>query len=191
MAAKPLPPQGVLRQLMTYEPETGKLFWKERGPEWFRTSGHTAEHTCNRWNSKFAGREAFTATKGDGYKHGSIGGQNYAAHRLIWVLMTGDEPDQVDHIDGNRANNRWSNLRNVSASINRRNASRHRDNRSGVTGVRRVSRGGWSKWQAFIQTKDGFIHLGVFELIEEATAARKAAEVAYGFHPNHGREAKT
>ena len=62
MANKPIPSPEALRQLLSYDPKTGKLFWKERGPEWFRdTEGRTAQHACKNWNARYAGEEAFTS----------------------------------------------------------------------------------------------------------------------------------
>ena len=59
MATKPLPSQEVLRQLLRYEPETGKLFWRERTPDMFSADGRDPEWKARNWNSKLAGREAF------------------------------------------------------------------------------------------------------------------------------------
>lgn len=187
MAAKALPAQDVLLQLLSYDPETGKLFWKERGPEWFEPSAtRSAQHIMALWNSRYAGAVALNCISANGYREGPILGDYVKAHRVIWKMMTGQDPDQVDHVDGDRANNRWGNLRNVDQSTNQRNARRRDDNSSGVVGVywypfqRKTG-----KWQVVCCDK----HVGMFDTFEEAVAARKAAEREHGFHPNHGRAA--
>lgn len=186
MAKRQLPPQGVLRQLLSYDPETGKLFWKERGPEWFGSSTRfSAETQAKQWNTRYAGMEAFTSVGADGYLKGTIEGVYYLAHRVIWKMETGDDPDEIDHVNGCKLNNEFANLRDVPRDINAKNLAVRRDNQSGVVGV--FKRG--PTWWAHIRHDGGMKHLGTFKTIEEAKAARKAAEVAYGFHPNHGREA--
>lgn len=188
MAAKSLPPQKVLLQLLRYEPETGKLYWNDRTPDRFEAGRHSAAHTCARWNSKFAGKEAFTSHNDRGYLHSSIKGFGMmTAHRVIWKMETGSDPAEIDHMDGVRDNNRWSNLADVSRQGNMRNVARAHDNTSGHVGVR--FNGRTQKWQAFIYVDRKFVSLGVHSEIDEAVAARKAAEAKYLFHPNHGREA--
>jgi hypothetical protein len=146
--------------------------------------GHGQRHNRDKWNAKFAGKEAFTAVKGDGYKHGAIFGENFSAHRIIWKMMTGQEALEIDHISGSRDDNRWDNLRSVPRKGNMRNKAKARDNQSGATGVRRTNRGGW---QAFITVDYVTICLGSSKNFDEAVKMRKAAEVKYGFHTNHGR----
>lgn len=185
MAAKPLPSQEVLRQLLDYDPETGVLRWKERGSEWFHAGHHSAETQAKQWNAKYAGTEAFTALSSDGYRKGSILDAIYRAHRVIWKMMTDEEPDQIDHIDGDRQNNRWGNLRATDNAGNMKNAQLYATNTSGKVGV------GWykakRKWRAQIVVGGKARHLGFHNTFEEAVAARKSAEREYGFHENHGR----
>jgi hypothetical protein len=186
MAAKQLPSQEVLRQLLRYEPETGKLFWKERGPELFgETSGRSAAHSAKIWNMRFAGREAFTADCGGGYKGGRIFEAGYLAHRVIFKLMAGIDPDDIDHNDGNRSNNRWANLSDVDRSKNQRNKAMSNRNTSGIVGVRWHK--AYGKWVARIGCDVGReIHLGYFANLSDAAAARKAAEKKYGYSKRHG-----
>ena len=186
-ASKPLPSQEYLTSILRYEPETGRLFWRERMPSMFSEGRHTAAHTCAKWNSAFAGKEAFTAKHPAGYRHTNILGRTVLAHRIIWKMVTGIEPDQIDHIDGIRSNNQWSNLRDVTVLENRRNAAISSRNSSGANGVRWVARG--RKWQAFIGSKYDLFCLGTFDNFDDAVAARKAAERKHQFHENHGRDA--
>lgn len=180
-----LPSREVLLLLLRYEPKTGALYWRKRPSGLFEDGGHNAAHNRDKWNARWAGEEAFTAVKSGGYRHGAIHGVTYASHRVIWKMVTGEDPIDIDHIDGDRGNNRWDNLRSVSRSVNLKNAARARDNRSGVTGVRWNGRG---KWQAFITVNYKLICLGSFEDFADAVTARKEAEQLQGFYPAHGRE---
>jgi hypothetical protein len=183
-----LPSQEHLRMLLDYDHLNGVLRWKKRDLSLFENGGHGAEHNRDKWNARWAGKEALAAIKGDGYKHGAIDGVHYVSHRVIWKWMTGNDPaEDIDHIDGNRKNNKWSNLRSVNRSENLRNAARHKDNSSGTTGVRYVAKGGL--WQAYIIRGRTFISLGSYKNKDDAIAARKQGEKEYGFHPNHGRDA--
>ena len=185
MATRPLPAQDVLLQLLSYDPETGDLRWKERDPSFFRDAlSRTAEHTAKIWNLRYAGKFALHSITSEGYRAGHLMGMHVKAHRAIWKMLTGTDAEQVDHINGVRSDNRELNLRNTDQSQNQRNARRRKDNSSGVVGVtwyphERVT----GRWLVKVGNK----HLGMFENFDEAVAARKAAEVQHGFHPNHGR----
>ncbi len=157
----------TLRQLLRYEAETGRLFWLAR-------------------DRNLSGLEAGGIASPDGYRRVRINGQMCLAHRVIMAMMHGEWPAaQVDHINGNRADNRLCNLRSVQRATNSRNKGRYRNNRSGCTGVH------WckltSRWVAAIQKDGQRVPLGRFESLDDAIAARRAAEPAFDFHPNHGR----
>lgn len=183
MKKRVLPAQDVLRALLHYKPDTGKLFWKERGPEWFANEAHGRT-----WNSRFAGREAFTADNGKGYRVGSILGEEHRAHRIIWKLVTGVDPDEIDHIDRDTSNNRWPNLRSVSHAENCRNMPRLSNSSSGHTGVH------WDQrkmvWISHVGLKGRHKFLGYFDSLQAAVEARKVAEASLGFHQNHGSAGK-
>lgn len=180
MATRQLPSPEVLRQLLRYEPETGKLFWKERPASMF-----TSLSLLNAWNRTYAGGEAFTNVK-DGYRTGTILTRPIRAHRAAWAIHFGEWPKgEIDHINGVKDDNRITNLRDVSRSENMRNAGIRHDNASGHTGVRWDER--TQRWQAEIKRNYRSIHLGRFATIEEAIAARQSAERDLGFHDNHGR----
>lgn len=175
MAARQLPPQDYLRKILDYNPETGVLTWKKR------------EGLKGSWNAKYAGKPAFTSGNGHGYWCGAINSKNLLAHRVIWKLVYGSEPDQIDHINGIRSDNRLENLRNVSPQENQRNCVRQRNNVSGATGV--IWNKQARKWHSKIVVNGKELHLGFFVDFEAAVAARKNAEVKYNFHANHGRAA--
>jgi hypothetical protein len=117
---------------------------------------------------------------------GNIFGLRLPAHRVVWAIHRGVWPDgEIDHINGDRADNRISNLRDVTRSENARNAAKPRTNRSGVVGVNwRTSKG---KWRAYISEGDRTTHLGYFDDFSEAVNVRIAEERRRGFHENHGR----
>ena len=182
---KSLPSPETLHKLLRYNPETGVLFWKARTPDMFSSEQQPPEHACAVWNSKFAHKEALTSFS-SGYKRGMILGRHYLAHRTAWAIYYGEWPHKtIDHINGNRSDNRIKNLRVVSNSINMRNTKRRSNNTSGVCGV--SFREATNKWQAYIFAKGRQKHLGFFDDLNEAISARKAAEVEHDYHPNHGR----
>jgi hypothetical protein len=188
MASKALPSPEVLRQLLRYEPETGKLFWLNRAPALFNgTARRTPEHASSIWNTKNAGREAFTADDGDGYKTGAIFDKSFRAHRIVWAMHTGAWPtEQIDHINGIRTDNRIENLRHVSHDENCRNIKKPAHNTSGVLGVSWMKKE--KKWKAAIGVDRKNRSLGAFLDLQEAATARKSAEAKFGFHENHGRD---
>ena len=178
MTFLPLPDRDYLLKRLRYDPETGKLFWLSRPFEDFQN-----EHSRKTWNSRFSGKEALNGNTSLGYIGGRINYKRYAAHRVIWKMMTGEEPIEVDHINGVRDDNRWRNLRSVSPSENRKNMRLSRYNKSGVSGVAECKDG----WTAKITINNKSIWLGLHSTKAEAVAARVAAERVAGFHPNHGR----
>lgn len=187
MAEKPLPPVELLHKILRYEHATGKLFWRHRPVEMFRDGKFYAERVAAAWNSRFAEKEAFTA-RVDGYPCGRFSGSTYRAHRVIWAMCKGSDPTlDIDHVNGDRADNRIENLRDVSNHENTRNRKRRLDNTSGVVGV--IWRTKTQTWQAKIGVAGRTLHLGYFDSFDDAVAARKTAEVKHGFHENHGRAA--
>ena len=121
-----------------------------------------------------------------GYRQIRIKGDYYLAHRLAWLYEKGELPcGQVDHINHDRADNRIKNLRIVSSTENQRNRKMGRNNTSGSLGVTWHKKG--EKWGARIGILGRTKYLGFFEKKEAAIAARKKAEVEYGFHENHGK----
>jgi len=161
--------QEQLKYLLTYDPNTGNFYWK------------------NPKKPSMVGKLYGTLDKRKGYLTGKLLGKGYKLHRLACLYMTGIfPPEQIDHRNGMPSDNRWSNLRAVSNSINQKNTSRRIDNSSGVTGVN------WekfeNKWKSQIQVDGTKIYLGKFEKFSDAADARKNAEMLYGFYKNHGRE---
>lgn len=81
MAAKKLPDQDVLRQLLDCDPEAGLLFWKWRPVSMFEDDYQRAETRQKIWNGRFAGQPAFIRVHGNGYLAGQMLGQSYLTHR--------------------------------------------------------------------------------------------------------------
>lgn len=171
----------VLRNLLSYNPETGALTWRERGSEWFKS-----DRDRKAWNARYAGREAFTAVV-KGYRTGWILGKSHYAHRVILAMTNGEWPDTTDHINGDKQDNRISNLRAVSHAENMRNLPTTSANTSGYIGVWYIVKRG--KWGAQIVRDGQNIFLGHYDNQREANIARKAAEKALSFHENHGMRA--
>lgn len=166
-------PAHRLPDLLDLKPD-GSLFWKPRPGQ-------------KSWNTKHAGKRAFTARNIKGYLIGTIESCPVLAHRVVWAMTNGRWPDmEIDHIDGNIHNNHPDNLREVTSAVNSRNMARFSTNTSGFTGVRQHS--DTKKWGASIKAGGKTIHLGYFRTSSEALAARRGAERVLGYHPNHGRE---
>lgn len=181
-------PVETLQQLLSYDPDTGLLTWLERDVSWFRnTAGRRAEHAQNLWNSKHAGKTAFTSKDTHGYFMGAILGQAHLAHRVAWALHTGSAPTrQIDHVNHLRTDNRATNLREVDVLGNRMNHTRRRTNTSGHTGV--VWHPKREQWIAQVKVHSVNHYLGLFADYDTAVAARLAKQAELGFHPNHGKE---
>ena len=171
-----------LREVLRLDWETGELYWEYRD-----LSSFPSEGAGKSWNSRYAGKKAGYLDRSNGYLACSVDGRNFWAHRLVFALVHGRFPEgQIDHINGIQLDNRPENLREVSCSENLRNASRRADNKSGATGVYwRDDRG---KWQVRIRAHGKKVHLGYFSDFDEAVRVRKAAEVEFGYHKNHGRK---
>lgn len=149
-------------KLITYNPETGVLMWKPRPGK-------------NAWNARFADRIAGSTVSG--YVCVTYGKIQLKAHRLAWLLMTERWPSKdIDHIDGDPLNNRWSNLREASESQNLANSKVPATNTSGWKGVH--SRDRHKKWVATICVKQVKKHLGHFD-------CPAAASFAYQIAANH------
>lgn len=121
-----------------------------------------------------------------GYLCCGFNGKTVYAHRIAWCLASGQDLDvnvQVDHINHDRLDNRLSNLRTTDNRGNSKNKTMRKINKSGATGV--IFHKASCKWRAFIKVEYKQVHLGLFEDFNDAVAARKFAEVKYGFHENH------
>jgi len=178
------PTKARLHELFEHDADAGVLIWRTRPADHFATVWG-----WRRWNSRYAGTVAGALDKGKGYRRIYIDGKSWWEHRMVWIYANGDIPGgmQIDHINGNRSDNRVVNLRLVTHAENGRNQSMPRTNTSGVIGVRWSKRD--SKWQAKIKIDGRSKHLGYFDTLEAAIAARAEAEREFGFHKGHGKPA--
>jgi hypothetical protein len=153
-----------VRALLDYDPETGVLRWKQ--------------HMTPRARM---GKEAGVIQQGK-YRRVGIYGRYYMAHRLAWLIVTGEWPThEIDHINGQKADNRLCNLRPATPEQNKRN-TRHRNN-TGLPGASYSSVNG--KFRAQIRVNGRRKFLGWFDNAEDAHAAYVAAARRY-----HGEFAK-
>lgn len=160
-----------VEELVAYDPGTGIFTWK-------RHRGTTATIK--------AGREAGQISVA-GYRRIFLRGRRYMASRLAWLLSYGCWPDeQVDHINGDRADDRLSNLRECTQSQNMANCRRAKNNTTGFKGVSYVaSQTGSNKYKATIKVDNESIFLGWYPDAKSAAAARNGAAALL-----HGRFAR-
>lgn len=185
---KTSPSPEILRRILDYNAETGVFTWLPRTADLFDNAGRPAFHKAALWNSQFAGTQALKYPATNGYLTGTIMMGMHRAHRVAWAIHYGEWPDRdIDHINGNRKDNRICNLRLVTRSENMRNARIPSHNKSGCIGV--CWNKGQRSWRAVIVVNKRQIHVGSFQTKEAAISARKVAEIKYGFHVNHGRAA--
>jgi hypothetical protein len=160
--------QEKLKELFKYNPDTGVLLNK-----------------VHRSSNAKVGQRSGTLNL-NGYRQIFLYNRCHKEHRLIWLYVTGSWPEQmIDHINGDKSDNRLCNLRDVSRHQNSRNAKRGSANKSGVVGVSFHAL--HKKWQANIKVNGKLLHLGSECGFFEAVCLRKSAERRYGFHKNHGR----
>lgn len=156
-----------LRKMLDYDPLTGVFRWRVANSNRVKVGDYAG------------------CVHDDGYWKIRIDGRLYRSHRLAWLYAYSEWPDRIDHVDGNRTNNRLDNLRWVTPQQNALNQSLRRDNVARLKGVTRSdsSRG---HFQARITVDGKRLHLGTFPTAEEAHAAYCAAALVL-----HGEYART
>lgn len=160
--------QEYLRECFDYDPESGALVWKHRPVSHFKNEAGAVS-----FNSRFAGRPVTNVGK-NGYITMSICDHPYLAHRVIWKLVTGRDPvEMIDHIDGNRANNRWENLREATRQQNCMNRTVGSKSATGVSGVRFEPKTG--RYIVAVSVRNRSVHVGCFDTLDDAIVARKNA----------------
>lgn len=142
-----------LKAALSYDPEMGLFHWREKVSRKVVVGSVAGSRT---WA---------------GYTQITLFGHVCLAHRLAWLYMTGEWPSEVDHVNGDRRDNRWCNLRECTAAQNRQNRSA-----SHVRGYTYYKPTG--KWQARIKKDGKSIALGYYRTAEEASAAYRRAKTA-------------
>lgn len=158
-------PISRVHELLSYDAETGILRWRvDRG-------------------RRFKAGDIAGYTNRAGYRSVKIDNHQFFAHRLAWALHFNAWPtDQIDHINGDKLDNRIENLRVVTHTVNIRNVGLRATNKSGARGVSFYKPTG--KWHARIHINDARIHLGFFNTKQEAIEQRKLAEwIFWGDEP--------
>lgn len=175
--------QARMRLLFNYDPGTGSLIWRPRGKEHFKTP-----LAFEMFHARFAGKVA-GHLNAQNYRVINVDGFARLAHKLIWLHVFGEwieyPKHEIDHVNGDRSDNRLQNLRKVTKSENQRNAGQRRNNTSGVHGVnwkpKYNSDPNDGRWVARIWNGPRHVYLGSFTSLHEARIARKAAERVLGF----------
>jgi hypothetical protein len=156
----PLVSHEELLKILDYNPESGKFTW-----------------CCFKGPKAPAGSSAGVIDRATGYYVITINYRIYRAHRLAWFYMKGEWPSIIDHIDSDRKNNKWNNLRLATTSQNAQNVGLTRRNKSGLKGAF------WHKlektWVSAIRVNNKPIWLGTFGTAEEAHEAYCAAADKY------------
>lgn len=161
--------QEYLKEALHYDPETGIFTWNERPESHFKNYGRYLS-----WNDRFSNKTI--GCFDEGYLKTSIDNKLYRLQRLAWLYMEGYLPEhQVDHMDRNKANNKWENLREVSAICNAQNCNMKKNNKSGVTGVCFVKN--LNKWRAAICINHKSKYLGIFDNFDDAVRVRYNEEL--------------
>ena len=146
-----------MKQYLSYDPETGDFTW-------IKTQGTSK-------TGKIAG-----SLHGNGYIIISFNSNGYRTHRLAWLFTHGKWPNNfIDHVDGNRSNNKINNLRDVTDQENKFNIKKV-NAKSGYRGAYKTKCG---KWEAKISLNGKLIHLGTFDTSELANEAYQAAKLKY------------
>jgi len=166
MKYKPLPPLKQLKEFLDYNPDTGIFTWIKK--------------LHRRMQDRLVGQEAGVTNSWNYYIQIRFKGHQYRAHRLAYYMHHGIDPLEklVDHIDGDKSNNKINNLRLATFSQNGTNrVNLPSNNTSGVIGV------SWDKkpkkWKALIMINGKNKHLGYFINKEDAIKARKEGEIKY------------
>ena len=170
-----------LAERVSYNKETGRFTWKARDEK-------------NRWgsafNKKYAGKVCGLSKKDDYTRiQFNVNDKPYsvAAHRLAWFVNTGEVPSRVvDHINGDKSDNRIQNLRCVTFSLNSRNSFKSKANKSGVTGVHWLEAKGY--WRAVARIEGVSHEVGYFREFDAAKEAVEKFRSLNGFTDRHGSD---
>ena len=149
-----------VRDLLSYDDATGEFRWKVRLARAV-PAGSLAGCLLD-----------------NGYRSIAIQGYTYKSHRLAWLHVHGVWPtEDIDHINGDKADNRLCNLRQATRHENMQNLSVGKANSTGYVGVsfRRRSQ----RWQAYITLARKRVHLGFFASVELAVSARATAKAKF------------
>jgi hypothetical protein len=155
-----------------FEYKDGNLYWKSRSD------------LPKKWNTKFVGKKAGWEN-GDGYISVSVYNKKYRLHRVIFLMHYGYLPEQIDHINNNRKDNRIENLRATTADGNNKNSLIASHNTSGIKGVSYVAKRNY--WRCVLTTNKKYKEVCGFKTKELAQEFIELwRELAHGKFANHG-----
>lgn len=156
--------QDELKSLLNYDPETGVFTW-------VKSSGRAK-------SGDVAGRISH------GYRRIPVNGKCHMAHRLAWLIMVGEEPEhEIDHANGDKLDNRFSNLR---AATRKQNATNRGAMKNSKTGIKNVCYIAWrKKYKVQMKIGDKVKHIGYFDCLE--LAALVASEHRAKLHGEFAR----
>jgi len=167
-----------IRSILNYDPISGIFTWKQRQGE---------GRGVSIFNALYAGLPAGTIVSSNKSKTNYIAiklnGKSYKAHRLAFLFMGENLPDEVDHLDHDGTNNKWENLRASNRLDNMKNLPIQKSNKTGVIGVN------WhkaaNKWQArAVDCSGKRVDIGRYDSFEDAVSARKKYEVEFKYYKN-------
>jgi len=169
--AADLPTVEELRKLFVYDPETGELHWKTRAD------------VGAAWNARYAGQPAFRTVHSEGYLLGNIWRRKFYAHRVAFAIHHGRWPaGLIDHINGDRTDNRAANLREVDLSENAKNR-RAGLRQSGHAGIWWIE--GAQRWRVVRRHNKRRYNIGSYATLDEAIEAmREALTKVHGAQDN-------
>lgn len=149
------------QEFIDYDPLTGQFIWKKVLSNRVKSGSICARNVDSK-----------------GYQRLCFDGKQYRAHRVAWAMVHGEMPSlQIDHINGNKLDNRIDNLRLATNAENSRNVGLKKNNTSGITGVTYHARA--KKWLAQIVVNRKNHYIGLFDNKSDAAAARQAAQIKY------------
>ena len=158
-----MPTASELHEIFTYQ--DGKLFWKKKTAKCVKIGAEAG------------------LKHGKGYLIVPIQYKHYYVHRVVYMMHHDNEPYIIDHIDGNKSNNRIENLRPATRHQNARNSSKQKNNTSGAKNV--YWNKGKQKWQVSICVNNKIKHIGTFDDFDKAKQSAYYARIQY-----HGEYAR-
>jgi hypothetical protein len=171
------PSPGEFAERLTYCPDSGNLLWRPKSGDTWRERA---------WNTSYAGTVA-GSREVMGYLVVGVFGKLWKTHRIAWAIYYGEWPkEELDHINGDRTDNRIANLRAATRQENCQNLVTKQGVIRGHMAVHRHKK--WRKWQARICVNYKRINLGMFDTPEEAYQAYLAAKAKLHKYDTSGRE---
>lgn len=166
----------ICREFLSCDELTGLLHWRQRHRKWSATD---VQHRAI--NAKLSGKLAFTNIGNDGYYKGRLLNFDFKAHRVAFAIVHGFWPEEVDHINHVRTDNRLVNLRDVTSAENRKNQTARKELHPNI---KQMPNG---RWRVGFSIAGKHKYLGTFDKLGDAILARSGVLSKMGYHENHGK----